>query len=167
MTDNQDLFNEFLATQLRSTSLTADKFKMALQDTIDQLQKGYKDAGRMYNVMFYTGIALIGIAVLFAFFKSSPLFTSIFAGMGALDILTFFLVNPVEKLQNSRAEYAKTAMLCFNWFTDTYNWNSWLMSKKDLTYEEFKKVSEKLSEITEKTIQAIDHNKQNTKEKYK
>jgi hypothetical protein len=157
--ENQRQLEEFVAKQLNSTSALSDKFKMELHNSIDQLDLGYKDAGLMYKILFYLGIALIAISVGFAFFGGKTLFTIIFAGMGAADILAFFLTKPIDKLQESRTQYAKTAMLCFNWFTDVYNWNSWIMNKKDLTFEEFKTASEKLSEITEKTIQLIDNNK--------
>jgi hypothetical protein len=148
---------KFTGDQLQSTSLLADKFKMELHNAIDQLDKGYKDIGLMYKVLFYAGIVLIGVGIGFAFLNGKTLFTIIFSGMGAADILAFFLTKPIDKLQESREQYAKTALLCFNWFTDIYNWNSWILNKKDISFEEFEKVSDKIAGITEKTIFLINN----------
>jgi len=148
-----------LLNQMKTTMETADKFKWALSDTIEQIEEAYKSVMRMYKISFYLGIILIIFSLFFAIFDKASLLPIIFSGMGVADIITFFIAKPPQNLQNSRANLAQLQAAFFNWFIDVYNWNSYLAyltQINQINFENVKKVSETLLDNTNKTMELIE-----------
>ncbi len=98
---------EFSSGQLKETSLTADRFKRGLRETIDQIDAGFRITGIMYQVSFYAGILLILSSIPFAFLGKGSLLSIVFAGVGAADVIAFLVTNPPLQLQKSRADLAQ------------------------------------------------------------
>lgn len=97
----------FIANQLKSTSEIADAFKSGLKRTIDQIDIGFRWTMIMYMVAFYMGIGLIITSIAFAVVLDKTLLPIIFAVIGVVDIVGFFVKKPSQRLQGSRADLAQ------------------------------------------------------------
>jgi hypothetical protein len=149
---------DFLAHQLQSTSNTADTFKKGLENTLKQIDDGYRSTMLMYKVSFYTGVILIGLSVLMAFQDGKSLLSIVFGGFGIANILFFFFAKPPKDLQESRSRLAQLQAALFNWFIDVYNWNSYLMrlDKTDqINFDIMKMISDQSIQTTQKTLELI------------
>lgn len=150
---------EFVQQQLKTTSETADSFKTGLRKTIEQIDSGFRSTMLMYKVAFYLGVVLIIVAVYTALVDGITLLSIAFGGMGVLDFLAFFITKPAQNLQTSRADLAQLQAAFFNWFIDTYNWNSYLIHLNNTNQVEFskcKEVSDILLANTDKTMSLIE-----------
>lgn len=93
--------------QIKTTLETADKFKSGLRDTIEQMQDGYSSVMNMYEMSFYLGIILIVSSLFLAILKGESLLPIVFGVLGIADVIAFFIVEPPQKLQDSRANLAQ------------------------------------------------------------
>jgi hypothetical protein len=83
--------------------------------------------------------------------------------MGTANALTFFLTNPPERLQSSRASLAQLQCALFNWFSDSYSQNTlgaWLLqdqqkSGKPFDPKPFHDLSETLTNHTDKMMDML------------
>lgn len=151
--------DDFVSEQLRTTGRTADKFKEALQRTLDQIDKGYQSTMIMYQSAFYLGGVLIVAAAVLAVIGVEPLLPAILGGLGMIDFLGFFLTKPPKDLQASRANLAQLQAAYFNWFCDVSNWNSYLKllgQQNQLSFEEMYRVSDTLLNNTERTLKMVE-----------
>lgn len=142
-----------------TTLQTADSFKSALRDTVQQIEGGFRATMVMYSVAFYLGVALIVSATVMAFLKEKSLLPIVFGTLGMADMIAYFITKPPQDLQFSRARLAQLQAAFFNWFIDYTNWNGVLMTwtqdgKAEL--QTIKTVSEILMQHTEKTMALID-----------
>jgi hypothetical protein len=158
---DSESIREWNAEQRKSTGETANRFKEGLRQTIEQVDKSFRATAVMYQVSFYLGILLIISALVFAFLGKGSLLPVIFAGMGAADVVTFFIANPPRQLQKSRADLAQLQLACFTWFNDSFNWSTTMGSLSSIRdpekiYESMKKFSESQYENAGKTMGLIE-----------
>ncbi len=154
----QNTAPEFLQHQMQTTAKTIDAFKDGLQQTISQIDVGFRSTMRMYQIAFYFGIALVITAVIHALMGGSPLIDAAFGTVGTLQLITFFFSNPPLYLQASRADLAQLQAAYFCWFTDIYNWNSYLMllgQRGEVRFETVKEVSDAVLRSTARTLSLI------------
>lgn len=150
---------EFIQHQLKTTSETADSFKTGLRKTIEQIDSGFRSTMLMYKVAFYLGVVLIIVAIYTAVVDGISFLSLAFGGVGVLDLLSFFITKPPQKLQTSRADLAQLQAAFFNWFVDIYNWNSYLShltNTNQVEFSKFKEVSDILLANTDKTMSLIE-----------
>ena len=141
-------------------------FRKSMINTNNNIISGFNSTMTMYKVSFYLGVALLIVAVVFAFVSKSSLFAILFGSIGTIDILTFFITKPPQSLQKSRAEQAKLNAVYYSWFLDLYNWNAYYLQFQTpqgelIKFETVKGVSEKQVENTEKLMKIISEQQQN------
>lgn len=144
--------------QVHTTMETADAFKMALRKTITQIDNGFQSSMTMYKVAFYVGILMVVASIPFAMWTGKSLLSLAFAGVGAADLIGFFITQPPKDIQYSRAHLAQLQAALFNWFNDSYNWNSYLQTLNGAQGDVFprvKEVSETLLNNTERMMGLI------------
>lgn len=148
---------KLLLKQLETTMQTADQFKLGLQTTVKQIDEGFNATMRMYTVAFYLGVGLVVASAIFAVVTDGSLFALALGGLGTADIITYFLTKPPQDLQRSRADLTQLQAAFFNWFTDAYNWNSYLSAKgPSVQLAELKEVSATLFANTDRTMGLIE-----------
>ena len=160
-TEENESMRKWSSNQRETTGRTADKFKQGLRETIDQIDRSFSSTAVMYQVSFYFGLILILSSVVFAFLGKGALLPIIFAGLGSADVVTFFITNPPQQLQRSRADLAQLQLACFTWFNDYFNWNAAMnsinrMSDPDSVFECMKKFSDAQIESAGKTMDLIE-----------
>lgn len=112
--------------QMKSGYETMKTFEQGLRDSVEQLRKGFHLTSIMYNIGFYVGIALIVGSVVLAITSSKALIPLAFGGIGALDVITYFISKPPAQLERSRADLAQLQAAYYNWFTDKSSWETFL-----------------------------------------
>lgn len=145
--------------QYNTTLQTAESFMLGLQDTVKQIERGYRSTMLMYIVAFYLGVALIAAAIAMAFIKERSLLPIVFGSLGIADVLAYFITKPPQDLQFSRARLAQLQAAFFHWFFDYTNWNGVLLaSAKEgrASLDLVKTISAILMANTEKTMSLID-----------
>lgn len=158
--DKTPATQKLLRKHLETTLQVAEKFKEGLKSTIDQIDKGFRITQAMYIVTFYLGVVLILTSIVFAFTGGGSLIPIVFAGLGMVDFIFFFVKKPPQELQKSRADLAQLQAAYYNWFVDWYNWNSFLVKIEyipdaDQLFKHVKAVSDEVFEKTEKTLKFI------------
>lgn len=138
-----------------TTRVTSDTFKEGLQQTINQINKGFQWTMYMYLSVFIVGIALLSISTYIALTTDKEIASAVFGGMGMASILSFFFSKTPLELQRSRGELAQLQAALFNWFIDLTNWNSFLLHHKNINFDELKKASDEQMKRTEQTVQLI------------
>lgn len=134
-------------------------YQESLAKTNSETVRGFSSTMLMYQISFYTGIALIVAAVVFAVVLKSTLFSIIFGSIGTLELLTFFIANPPVRLQESRSEHTKLNAAFYSWYVDLFNWNSFFLQYsgkgQEVPYDILKKVSDSQVENTRKLMEII------------
>lgn len=151
--------SRFIASQLKSTSETADAFKTGLRKTVEQIDTGFRWTMIMYMVAFYLGVGMIVFSIAFAIIMEKTLLPLVFGGLGVADVIGFFIAKPPQHLQSKRANLAQLQAVYFNWFVDVYNWNSYLCTlgqSNSLDYEKVKQISATLLENTDRTMSLVE-----------
>lgn len=121
-----DEMQEIWFKELKEHFETLTGLRAGLQATITQMLIGYSRTMLMYSISFYIGIGLIIAAVVFAFLESEPLLPIVFAGLGTVDIIGYFVVGPPQRIQESRANLAQLQAAYFIWYQDFRHWGSYL-----------------------------------------
>ncbi len=86
-----------------------------LNDSLTRINSDFKKVTTLYLITFYLGLALILFSIIYLVINpNTTLISSIFGGIGFLDIISFVLFKPIEGIQRSRALLAKilTAYIC-------------------------------------------------------
>ena len=113
------------------TFAIAAAMKHALADNILQTTVAYGRTMWMYLISFYTGVAMIGFAIAFAYLGKPALLSTVFGGLGTANTLAFLFTKPPERLQSSRASLAQLQCALLSWFNDFLNQQQ-VMQKLDL-----------------------------------
>ncbi len=144
-------------TKLKNNVLLS--YQESIAKTNSETVRGFSSTMLMYQVSFYTGIALIIAAVVFAVVLKSTLFSIVFGSIGTIELLTFFIANPPVRLQESRSEHTKLNAAFYSWYIDLYNWNSFFLQYsakgQEVSFETIKKVSDSQIENTRKLMEII------------
>jgi hypothetical protein len=145
----------------KDTLVVAKQMKDGLTKTLEQIDKAFRSTMLMYQVSFYLGVALVIVATVAAFALKNPLLPAVFGSLGTLDVLAFFLKNPQEKLQCSRADLAQLQAALYNWFMDSVSQRTVIASIWENlpvgaeAVELYEKVAGILLTNTEKTLDLI------------
>jgi hypothetical protein len=162
----QQLLLKNSARQNKNVKKVIESYQHSLAKTNRETVTGFSSTMIMYQVSFYTGIAMIVAAIVFAFIIKSSLFSIVFGSIGTLDLLTFFIANPPMRLQESRSEHTKLNAAFYSWFVDLYNWNAYFLqySQKgqDIPFEIMKQVSDAQINNTRQLMDIISNTQVNT-----
>ncbi len=152
------LLDEQLQEQRGTTFAVANAMKKAIQITVKQIDDAYSSTMLMYTVTFYLGITLVILAAIVAVISKDTLLPTIFGTLGIADLVAFLITKPPERLQNSRASLAQLQGAFFNWFTDVYNWNTYLsllQQQNKLELTQMQQISDILMTNTDKTMSML------------
>lgn len=145
-----------LEAQVHGTLAVATEMKTGLKRTLEQIDHAFRATMLMYQITFYLGVLLIVAAVVAAFSFREPLLPSVFGALGIIDILTFFLTKPQERLQSSRANLAQIQAALYNWFIDSINLNTLMATlQQEGKVDQTPAISETLMAHTEKTLEML------------
>jgi hypothetical protein len=138
-----------------------EKLKKNIEDVSDQIQNSFRDTRIMYWSIFILGIGLVLAAVPVAVLTKTELFSVLFGSVGVIDILAFFLKDPPQQLQKSRANLSKLQAAYYQWLVDATNWSVLLynLSKsKDpkMGIDDMKKASDSYIASFSELMRAID-----------
>ena len=100
--------NELNEKVLKETGKSVDLLEKLKENIIivsNDINQGLTDTRMMYWSMFILGIGLVLAALLFALLTKTELFPRLFGSAGVLDLLAFFLKDPPQQLQKSRANF--------------------------------------------------------------
>lgn len=126
-------------SSFEETMKVMSSMRSGLNDTIEQISEAFRYTGWMYISLFIMGLVLVVSAIVFASFGKDIL-AIVLGGMGTANALTFFLTNPPERLQSSRASLAQLQCALFNWFSDSYSQNTlgaWLFQDQQKSGKPF------------------------------
>jgi hypothetical protein len=114
----------------------------------------------MYWSIFILGVGLVLAAVPVAVLTKTELFSVLFGSVGVIDILAFFLKDPPQQLQKSRANLSKLQAAYYQWLVDAANWSVLLytLSKSEdkLGIDDMKKASDSYIASFSELMRAID-----------
>jgi hypothetical protein len=134
-----------------------NSFRDAMAATNRQTTEGFSHTMLMYSVSFYLGVVLIIAALIFAVVTRSPLFSILFGSLGSLNLLTFFIAKPPQRLQESRSEQAKLNAVFYSWFLDLTNWNGYYLQYSSRGIEiDIDKVTQVSATQTDNTIRLME-----------
>jgi hypothetical protein len=133
-----------------------------LQTTFDILFRQTKGAALMFYVSFWLGVVLIVASVCSYLFLPNPnnLLTIAFFGVGALAMLSFFLRDPAEKVQQTAGKLVQIqfAMRCH--LTEFGYWEIYLAQRREsgvlIEAEELEKASKSIRSSTQTIMRQID-----------
>lgn len=147
---------EMAVNNTKNTFDTLINLKRSLDEAMTQAKKGYAYVMWMYVVVFYTGIALIVTAVVFAAMDKTILAIA-FGAVGLADIITYLMVKPPLELQTSRSNYAQLTAALISWFTDLMNLNTYMATLPPGTeFARLEEISKKQLEHTEALLELIE-----------
>lgn len=123
----------FQEEEMKSHYTVIGNLREGINKTIKQMIEGYSKTMTMYTISFYMGIALIIASIVYAFFipgaQDRSLLAIIFAGLGTVDIIGYFISNPPLKLQESRSDLAQLQASYFAWYQDIRFWLEYLAAE--------------------------------------
>jgi len=151
----QSHFFDETKKSVSSTYKTAEAFKEGIEDTIRQISRGFQLTMYMYFMVFLIGCVLLAVSAYLAIATDKEFISSMFGGMGMASVLSFFFSKTPIALQKSRGQLAQLQTILFNWYVDVFNWNSYLLKNQDLSFEDFKRVSDIQMKRTEETVEII------------
>lgn len=114
---------KFMLKQKDISCETVKSFKNGLSATYRQIQKGYQVIKWMYTTTFITGIGLIIFSIAYALYTNGSILSIAFAGVGTSELITVFISNPPQKLQDTQANLAQLEAALYNWFADVFDFN--------------------------------------------
>jgi hypothetical protein len=121
----QEEFMKDQKNRLDETMSVMSAMKDGLKVTVQQIDSAFTKTMWMYTISFYLGVALI-VAAIAAAFYGVKLLPIVMGSLGTANTLVFFLTNPPERLQSSRASMAQMQCALIAWFNDFYNQNALL-----------------------------------------
>jgi len=136
----------------------APLLKKSLINALKQISDGYKLTIWMYLATFAAGIILLFISVALYWFKGDSLLTLVFVGVSVVDLMAFFLRDPIKDLKKSKCDLVQLEACLYHWFIDLNNWNDYLKeleNNKKLDYDSLKRVSDIMYQNTGKTVKVI------------
>jgi|SRR6185437_6334817 len=154
----QNMMLENITRETAAFKDVIDSYQQSVSKTNRETVKGFSNTMLMFQVSFYSGIALMIAAVVFAVFLKSSLFSIVFGSIGTLELLTFFIANPPLRLQESRVEHTKLNAVFYSWYVDLYNWNAYFRQFNKgqiIPFEIMKQVSDAQIENTRKLMDII------------
>lgn len=160
-----DEINEKLLDEMSHSIALLERLKKNIEKVSNEISVSFGDTRIMYWSIFLLGIALVIIAVPVALYTNNELFSLLFGSAGVIDILAFFLKDPPQQLQKSRANLTKLQAAYYLWLLDTYNWSAVLYSQSqagDLDVKAMKEASDSYVESFTEVMRAIDGSTQDT-----
>lgn len=110
----------------------------------------------IYTVSFIIGVLLIITGVVFGAMGKNVLAIA-FGTLGLIDMVTYFIKLPANKIQESRSNLSQLQVVLLTWMSDFVNTNT-LMSIKQatITLEEYKFLSDMNIENTTRLLRLIE-----------
>jgi len=154
--------DNFQAKQLEMLRNFQEEQLKNLQTTFDILFRQSKGAALMFYVSFWLGVVLIVASVCSYLFLRDPnnLLTIAFFGVGALAMLSFFIRDPAEKVQQTAGKLVQIqdAMRCH--LTEVGYWEIYIAQKRELglafEIEELERASKSIRLGTQTIMRQID-----------
>lgn len=119
--------NEFYHKSGQETMILVDKLKKSLIDNATGTLSAYNRVITIYTVSFVVGIMLIITAVIFGALGKTILAVA-FGSIGLIDIVTYFIKLPADKIQDSRSNLSQLQVVLLVWLKELIN-NDALCSK--------------------------------------
>ncbi|MFM9910007.1 MAG: hypothetical protein ACKVOW_11700 [Chitinophagaceae bacterium] len=121
------------------------KLKVSLIDNATGTLKAYERVLLIYTIAFVLGILLIVTAVIFGAMDKTILSIA-FGAMGLIDIVTYFITIPANKIQESRSNLSQLQVVLLVWLKDFIN-NDGLMIQQNniqggISIEDYQKLTE-------------------------
>ena len=165
-----ELQNDLQVKQLKLLRNFQDKQLENLQTTFEILFGQTKGAALMFYISFWLGVVLIVVSVCSYLFLPNPnnLLTIAFFGVGALAMLSFFLRDPAEKVQQTAGKLVQIqfAMRCH--LTEFGLWEIYLAQKREsgvlIEIEDLEKASKSIKSSTQTIMRQIDESLDNIKQ---
>lgn len=163
--DKLNELNEKILDEMVKSVDLLEKLKKNIKIVSNDIIQGLTDTRIMYLLTFSLGIGLVLAALVFAVFTNTELFPLFFGSAGVLDLLAFFLKDPPQQLQKSRANFCKLQAAYYQWLIDAANWSVLLytLSKEDkLKINDMKEASDSYIASFNELMRAIDGGAQDT-----
>jgi hypothetical protein len=135
-----------------------EAFRDSLVNDVTGLKKGYDRVMTMYTIAFYIGVVLIGVSVISAFLPPTMKdinITTLFAGIGAADLIGSLIFRPASELQKSRANSILLNATYFTWVNDLSIWNSYLRSLPEYNFTNIQTVSKMVMDNLQRCMHLV------------
>jgi hypothetical protein len=122
------------------------KLKQSLINNTTGTVKAYKTVLVIYTVAFIIGVLLIVTAIVFAGMGKTILAIA-FGSLGMLDIVTYFVKLPANKIQESRSNLSQLQVVLIVWLKDIINNDALLYqynvkSKEGISIDDYKRITD-------------------------
>ncbi len=121
--------NDFVLKETEQSIKLLEPLKQNVLSVSYDIGTSFRDTRVMYWVLFLLGVGLVVAAVPVALYTQKELFSLVFGSVGVIDIVTFFLKDPPQQLQKSRANLTKLQAAYYQWLLDVANWSNVLYSE--------------------------------------
>jgi len=111
----QEIQKRFIAQNERMIELNQFTVDI-LKETIGHSADTFKKVTLMNQVMFWMGVVMFGIAVIYAAVFKNLDFTGVFAGLGAASFIGFFFLGPIKKTQAALSNLIQAEIAFMNHF---------------------------------------------------
>lgn len=130
-----------------------------LKDTMKHSASTYRKVTLMNQVMFWMGVSLFGVAVVFGLFRHIDT-SALFAGMGAASFIGFFFLGPIQKTQVALSNLIQAEIAFMNYFEQMGFIESYAGMPRDdapglLDPVRIEKASEMLQRRSQETIELL------------
>ncbi len=112
--------NKSLQKSGEDTMLLVDRLKKSLIDNATGTLSAYNRVITIYTIAFLIGVALIITAIVFGALGETILAIS-FGAIGLIDIITYFVKLPANKIQESRSNLSQLQVVLLVWLKELIN----------------------------------------------
>ncbi len=135
------------------------KLKESLISNATGTLKAYERVLLIYTIAFILGVLLIITAVVFGAMGKTILSVA-FGTLGLINIVTYFITTPANKIQESRSNLSQLQVVLLVWLSDFIN-NNALISQKNsvpggISIEDYQKLTEMNVKSTIKLLRLIE-----------
>jgi hypothetical protein len=154
-----NLQNQAGLEAFKQTNQVLSELMKGLKRNVLDTATAYERTMWMYVVSFYAGLAMIVVAIVFAWVGKDRLFPLAFGGLGTASTITFFFTKPPEGLQSSRVGLAQLQSALLSWFADFVNQQAMFQQRTTqpppITLREYEQAASTLVDRTGKWMKMI------------
>lgn len=118
--DLQQLLQDSMNKSGLETMALVSQLKKSLIKNTDDTMKAYNRVLLIYTTAFIVGILLIVTAIVFGAMDKTILAIA-FGAIGLIDIVTYFIKMPANKIQESRSNISQLQIILLVWLNDLMN----------------------------------------------
>jgi hypothetical protein len=118
--DLQQLLQDSMAKSGLETMALVSQLKKSLINNTDDTMKAYNRVLLIYTTAFIVGLLLITTAIVFGAMGKTILAIA-FGTIGLIDIVTYFIKMPANKIQESRSNISQLQVILLVWLNDLMN----------------------------------------------